>query len=213
MCSRQSSVWKIWNADSFASEMVDEPIRRFLTQFRCDHVQRQLQRLHPPFSVFRPKPLTSFNFVWVSDCGLSRCLSPSGRNFSVCPDWSPIHARRVYFRTVRSVTPKRFASSRAVKLRAFAKPEIYEALEERTVKYAIRLPANDNLQRNITALLTRPVGWPSYKPVVRFKSFLSQAASWTTARRVVAKVEFHCGGGNHMSSEKRTNRRSISPAL
>ena len=32
---------------------------------------------------------------------------------------------------------------------AFAKPELYEALEERTVKYAIRLPANDNLQRNI----------------------------------------------------------------
>jgi len=28
---------------------------------------------------------------------------------------------------------------------AFAKPEIYEALEQRGVKYAIRLPANDNL--------------------------------------------------------------------
>src|SRR6202035_1917833 len=32
---------------------------------------------------------------------------------------------------------------------AFAKPELYEALEERDVKYAIRLPANDNLQRDI----------------------------------------------------------------
>jgi hypothetical protein len=76
---------------------------------------------------------------------------------------------------------------------AFAKPELYEALEERDVKYAIRLPANDNLQRNITELLTRPVGRPSYKPVVRFKSFLYQAASWTMVRRVVAKVEFHLG--------------------
>jgi len=76
---------------------------------------------------------------------------------------------------------------------AFAKPEIYEALEARDVKYAIRLPANDNLQRNITELLTRQVGRPSYKPVVWFKSFLYQAASWQTARRVVAKVEFHCG--------------------
>jgi len=28
---------------------------------------------------------------------------------------------------------------------AFAKPEIYEALEERGVKYAIRIPANDSL--------------------------------------------------------------------
>ena len=54
---------------------------------------------------------------------------------------------------------------------AFAKPELYEALEERDVKYAIRLPANDNLQRKITELLTRPVGRPSNKPVFRFKSF------------------------------------------
>ena len=75
---------------------------------------------------------------------------------------------------------------------AFAKPELYEALEARNVEYAIRLPANDNLQRNITELMTRPVGRPSYKPVVRYKSFLFQAASWTIARRVVAKVEFHC---------------------
>jgi hypothetical protein len=76
---------------------------------------------------------------------------------------------------------------------AFAKPELYEALEEREVKYAIRLPANDNLQRNIVELLARPTGRPSYKPIVRYKSFLYQAASWRTARRVVAKVEFHFG--------------------
>jgi hypothetical protein len=76
---------------------------------------------------------------------------------------------------------------------AFAKPEVYEALEEPDGKYTIRLPANDNLQRNITELLTRPMGRPSHKPVVRYKSFLYQAASWTMVRRVVAKVEFHCG--------------------
>jgi len=29
--------------------------------------------------------------------------------------------------------------------------------------------------------------------VVRLKSFLYQAASWTTERRVVAKIEFHFG--------------------
>jgi hypothetical protein len=76
---------------------------------------------------------------------------------------------------------------------AFAKPEIYEALEERSVKYAIRIPANDSLERDIAELLTRPVGRPSHKPVVWYKSFLYQAASWKTARRVVAKVEFHLG--------------------
>ncbi len=52
---------------------------------------------------------------------------------------------------------------------AFAKPEIYEALEERGVKYAIRLPANDNLLRDIEELLTRPVGRPSHKPIVWYK--------------------------------------------
>src|SRR6516225_7754725 len=76
---------------------------------------------------------------------------------------------------------------------AFAKPEIYEALEERGVKYAIRIPANDSLERDIAELLTRPVGRPSHKPVVWYKGFLYQAASWRTARRVVANVEFHCG--------------------
>jgi hypothetical protein len=76
---------------------------------------------------------------------------------------------------------------------AFAKPELYGALEGRTVKYAIRLPANGNLERNITELLKRPVGRPSHKPVIRYKSFFYQAASWTKARRVVAKVEFHFG--------------------
>jgi hypothetical protein len=29
--------------------------------------------------------------------------------------------------------------------------------------------------------------------VVCYKGFLYQAGSWKTARRVVAKVEFHCG--------------------
>ena len=76
---------------------------------------------------------------------------------------------------------------------AFAKPEIYEALESRGVKYAIRIPANENLERDVAELLPRPVGRPSHKPIVWYKGFLYKAASWTTARRVVAKVEHHAG--------------------
>jgi hypothetical protein len=76
---------------------------------------------------------------------------------------------------------------------AFAKPEIYQALGERGVKYAIRIPANENLDPDISELLTRPVGRPSHKPVIWYKGFLYQAASWKTVRRVVAKVEFHFG--------------------
>jgi hypothetical protein len=76
---------------------------------------------------------------------------------------------------------------------AFAKPEVYEALEERGVKYAIRIPANDILQRDVEELLKRPVGRPSKRPLVEYKGFLYQAAGWKTARRVVAKVEHHAG--------------------
>ncbi len=69
---------------------------------------------------------------------------------------------------------------------AFAKPEVYESVEKRAAKYAIRLPANNNLERKVAQLLSHPVERLSYKPVVRYKSFLYQAASWTRARRVVA---------------------------
>jgi hypothetical protein len=61
------------------------------------------------------------------------------------------------------------------------------------VKYAIRIPANDSLERDTAELLTRPVGRPNHRRVVWYKSFLYQAASWKTPRRVVAKVEFHFG--------------------
>src|SRR5260370_11819283 len=55
-------------------------------------------------------------------------------------------------------------------------------------KYAIRLPANDSLLRDIEELLTRPVGRTSHKPIIWYKGFLYQAASWKTARRVVATM-------------------------
>ncbi len=55
---------------------------------------------------------------------------------------------------------------------AFAKPEVYEALEARDVKYAIRIPTNDSLERDIAELLPRPVERPSQKPLVKYKGFL-----------------------------------------
>ena len=76
---------------------------------------------------------------------------------------------------------------------AFAKPDIYEYLEENGFLYAIRLPANDILQKEIRHLLTRPVGRPPRKPLVLYEDFNYQAASWDKPRRVVAKVEWHQG--------------------
>src|SRR2546428_632331 len=76
---------------------------------------------------------------------------------------------------------------------AFALPALYKALERREVRYAIRLPANDVLERRIEDLLTRPRGRPSYAPLVRYRSFEYQAASWNRPRRVIAKIEHHLG--------------------
>ena len=75
----------------------------------------------------------------------------------------------------------------------FANPELYEFLEAEGYGYAVRLPANEVLHREIEPLLTRPVGRPSNVPVVRYADFLYQAQSWNRARRVVAKVEWHKG--------------------
>jgi hypothetical protein len=76
---------------------------------------------------------------------------------------------------------------------AFAKPEIYAYLEAKSIGYAIRLPANEVLQREIAHLLVRPTEWPSKGPMVSYHDFVYRAQSWNVSRRVVAKVEWHQG--------------------
>ena len=61
---------------------------------------------------------------------------------------------------------------------AFAKPDIYEYLEERRVFYAIRLPSNKVLQCEIAPLLIRPVGRPPKRPVILYDDFWYRAESW-----------------------------------
>src|SRR5256712_4741351 len=72
---------------------------------------------------------------------------------------------------------------------AFALPTLYETLERRGVSYAIRLPANDVLERRMEDLLVRPRGRPSHTPLVRYRSFSYQAASWDRPRRGIAQNE------------------------
>ncbi|HLE05125.1 MAG TPA: IS1380 family transposase [Anaerolineales bacterium] len=76
---------------------------------------------------------------------------------------------------------------------AFARLEVYQYLEDESFLYAIRLPANAVLHREIDHLLTRPVGRPPKKPIIYYHDFLYQASSWERPRRVVAKVEWHQG--------------------
>ncbi len=76
---------------------------------------------------------------------------------------------------------------------AFANPEVHELLEPEGYAYTIRLPANSVLQQSIASLLTRPVGRPPHELPRYHASFSYQAGSWSRARRVVAKVEWHAG--------------------
>ena len=76
---------------------------------------------------------------------------------------------------------------------AFAKPELYDYLESKHIGYAIRLPSNQVLQREIAHLLVRPTEWPSPKPIVSYHDSVYQAQSWNVSRRVVAKMEWHQG--------------------
>jgi hypothetical protein len=66
-------------------------------------------------------------------------------------------------------------------------------LEERVAKYAIWIPTDVGLLRDIAELLIQPIGRPGRTPVVWYKGCLYRTASWTKARRVVAKMEFHAG--------------------
>jgi hypothetical protein len=74
---------------------------------------------------------------------------------------------------------------------AFARPELYEYLEVEGYGYAIRLPANEVLQREIESFLTRPVGRPPRRPIIWHHDFVYQAKTWDRPRRVVAKIEWH----------------------
>jgi len=76
---------------------------------------------------------------------------------------------------------------------AFASPQVYQYLEQEGFLYALRLPANQVLHREIDHLLTRPVGRPPKQPIISYHDFRYQAGSWERARRVVAKVEWHQG--------------------
>jgi len=75
----------------------------------------------------------------------------------------------------------------------FARPELYEYLEEHDFLYAIRLPANAVLERE-----SEPCGEPPEElepgpPVVTYHDFAYQAGTGDRPRRVVAKLEWHVG--------------------
>ncbi len=125
-------------------------------------------------------------FVFNQFGDLERCVLRSG-NVHSADAWrsvmEPVVAR------YRATTTRRYFRGDA----AFALPDLYEFLEDENYLYAIRLKANANLQQRIAHRLTRPVGRPPNYVQRFYDSFFYQAASWSKARRVVAKVEWHPG--------------------
>jgi hypothetical protein len=125
-------------------------------------------------------------FVFNQFGDLERCVLRSG-NVHSADAWrsvmEPVVAR------YRATTTRRYFRGDA----AFALPDLYEFLEDENYLYAIRLKANANLQQRIAHRLTRPVGRPPHYVQRFYESFFYQAASWSKARRVVAKVEWHPG--------------------
>ena len=79
---------------------------------------------------------------------------------------------------------------------AFAKPDIYEYLEERrcpSTQYGSPSNRGAAIREIAPLLITRPVGRPPKRPVILYDDFWYRAESWDRARRVVAKVEWHRG--------------------
>ena len=77
---------------------------------------------------------------------------------------------------------------------AFAKPEVYEASEERGVQYAIRIPANRSLELEMAEdILFRPPGRPGRKSLVRYKSFRYQAEAGRSRDELSPRSKHHQG--------------------
>ena len=133
------------------------------------HGQQEGSAYNGHFETVCYHPLFLFNDH--GDC-LAAKLRPG--NVSSADDWEELLVPEI---------DRQQAEGQRVAFRAdaaFARPEIYEALEARGVQYAIRIPANKNLELAIEDILFRSPGRPSRKPLVRYKSFHYQADSWTT---------------------------------
>ena len=117
-------------------------------------------------------PLFLFNDQ--GDC-LAATLRPG--NVPSADDWDDLLVPEI---------DRQQAGGRRVAFRAdaaFARPAIYETLEERDVDYAIRIPANKSLELDIEDILFRPPGRPSRKPLVRYKNLRhSCVETWNVER-------------------------------
>ncbi len=173
----------VWKVDRVRKR---KPIRKLIldmdSSVSSTHGEQEGSSYNGHFGCTCYHPLFCFNQFG----DLERALLRNGKVHSA-DDWrtvlEPVVAR------YRHKNLRRFFRGDA----AFAKPEVYRYLEAEGYSYAIRLPANAILYRDIEYLLTRSVGRPPKRPIVFYHSVSYQAASWEKPRRVVVKVEWRQG--------------------
>ena len=129
-------------------------------------------------------------FVFNQYGDLERCALRPG-NVHSADGWEallrPVLAR--YSREARpTIRRRRFRADAA-----FAIPALFDLLEAEGWDYAIRIKGNAKLSEEISWAMKRKPGRPPNRVVRRYASFHYRAKSWTKARRIVAKVEFHPG--------------------
>ena len=129
-------------------------------------------------------------FVFNQFGDLERCALRPG-NVHSAHGWEdvlkPVLAR--YAPKARpSITRRRFRAAAA-----FAIPALFDLLEAEGWDDVIRIKGNPKLHDRISWLTKRGPGRPPHHVVRRYTSFHDRARSWSKARRVVAKVEFHPG--------------------
>lgn len=96
----------------------------------------------------------------------------------------------------------------------FASPDLYEVLEEKGCKYAIRLKENSTLIRlaeERNQALYRATRHNQVDYAVEYGEFLYQAGSWSHPRRVVFKIEKPYGQMIHMYTFIVTTMEELAP--
>lgn len=96
----------------------------------------------------------------------------------------------------------------------FASPNLYEVLEEKGCKYAIRLKENSTLIRlaeERNQALYRATRHNQVDYAVEYGEFLYQAGSWSHPRRVVFKIEKPYGQMIHMYTFIVTTMEELAP--
>ncbi|WP_353947865.1 IS1380 family transposase [Sporolactobacillus sp. Y61] len=133
---------------------------------------------------------TGYHPLLLFDSLTGYCLKAELRSGNVYTSRGVVDFIRPVLAHYRSLNPGQDLAVRGDS--GFAVPGLYSLCEEKEVFYAIRLKANPRLAEKAQRLVEarqKKHAMPVGSPVVFYREFQYQAASWDQARRVVVKLE------------------------